>query len=292
MKKYNDYMRQVIEGQYCLYSDIFKESNKITFIVIPGNPSIAELYIPFGNLLHEKFKYPVIISSLISDDLKSYSLKKCIELKKNFFEYLIKTNPETKYIIIGHSIGCYIFLQALKEIKDINNIIGIYCIFPALQNLYNCFPFIYKVLTFNYLIINLFSILITLFKILPLCLIILIFKLLSDVPSDYIECLIYNIDYSITKQILILAKEEGKYIKEYNNDFINFLNTISDKLRMIYGKYDRYGNEEIANKMKMILPKSKIKIVNILHAFVLGYSKDIFDVINNMINSDINKDNQ
>ena len=289
MKKNNDYTKQLIEGQYCLYSDIFNTSSPITFIIIPGNPSIAELYIPLGNLLAEKFNYPVIISSLISDDLKTYSLEKCIQLKKKFFEYLFKENPNRKYIILGHSIGCYILLQALKEIKNSNNIIGIYCLFPALQNLYNCFPFIYKIITYNYFIINIFTILIVILKLLPLCLIIFIFKLISDVPSEYIECIINNVDYSSLKQILILAKDEGKYIKEYDNNFIDFLIKISNKLKMIYGKYDRYGNEDIAKKMKKMLPDANFKIVNILHAFVLGYTKNILEIISDMIDKDLNK---
>jgi hypothetical protein len=56
---------------------------------------------------------------------------------------------------------------------------------------------------------------------------------------------------------------------------------------MIYGKYDRYGNEEIAKKFKEIVPGSNVIIVNILHAFVLGYSQNIFDKIKSMINNDI-----
>ena len=287
MKKNNDYTKQLIEGQFCLFSDIFDTTSKITFIIIPGNPSIAELYIPFGNLLKKKFNYPFIISSLISNDLKEYSLKKCIELKKNFFEYLSKINPKGKYIIIGHSIGCYILINALKNLKNINNFIGIYCIFPALQNLYNCFPFIYKVITFNYFIINILSFLNKILKILPLYLIILIFKFFSDIPSNYIKNILDNVDYSSIKQILFLAKDEGKYIKGYNNDLLEFMNKISNKLRMIYGKNDRYGNEEIAKKFKKIVPGVNIKIVNILHAFVLGYSQNIFEEIKGMINNDL-----
>ena len=252
MKKNEDnaYVKQLIEGQYCLFNDINNKSSPITFIIIPGNPSIAELYIQFGNLLTKQFKYPVIISSLLSDNAKTYSLEKCIEYKKKFFEYLFKNNPNTKYIVLGHSIGNYIIFQALKKIKDIKNIIAIYSLFPALQNLYTCFPLDYKILTFNYLIINIFSFFIKFIKFLPLCFIILFFKLVSDVPSDKVECLINNIDFSSTKQILFLAKDEGKYIKEYSKDLLEFLNKISLKLRMIYGKNDRYGNEKIAKKFK------------------------------------------
>ena len=292
MKKNEDnaYVKQLIEGQYCLFNDINNKSSPITFIIIPGNPSIAELYIQFGNLLTKQFKYPVIISSLLSDNTKTYSLEKCIEYKKKFFEYLFKNNPNTKYIVLGHSIGNYIIFQALKKIKDINNIIAIYSLFPALQNLYTCFPLDYKILTFNYLIINIFSFFIKFIKFLPLCFIILFFKLVSDVPSDKVECLINNIDFSRTKQILFLAKDEGKYIKDYSKDLIEFLNKISLKLRMIYGKNDRYGNEKIAKKFKELVPNAKIKIVNILHAFVLGYTHDLFNEIVDMIRDDLNKE--
>ena len=292
MKKNEDntYIKQLIEGQYCLFNDINNKSSPIAFIIIPGNPSIAELYIQFGNLLTKQFKYPVIISSLLSDNTETYSLEKCIEYKKKFFEYLFKNNPNTKYIILGHSIGNYIIFQALKKIKDIKNIIAIYSLFPALQNLYTCFPLDYKILTFNYLIINIFSFFIKFIKFLPLCYIILFFKLVSDVPSDKVECLINNIDFSSIKQILFLAKDEGKYIKDYSKDLIEFLNKISLKLRMIYGKNDRYGNEKIAKKFKELVPNAKIKIVNILHAFVLGYTHDLFNEIVDMIRDDLNKE--
>ena len=290
MEKYKDntYTKKLIEGQYCLYSDTYNTSSPITFIIIPGNPSIAELYIQFGNLLAKQFKYPVIISSLLSNDTKTYSLEKVIEYKKKFFEYLFKNNPNTKYIVLGHSIGNYIIFQALRKIKDINNIIAIYSLFPALQNLYSCFPFDYKLLTFNYLIINIFAIFIKILKYLPLCIIILFFKFVSDVPSDKVECLINNIGFSSIRQILFLAKDEGKYIKEYSQDLIDFLNKISHKLRMIYGKNDRYGNEKIAKKFKELVPNATIKIVDILHAFVLGYTHDIFNEIVDMIDEDIN----
>ena len=139
------------------------------------------------------------------------------------------------------------------------------------------------------MIIYLFSFFIKFIKFLPLCFIILFFKLVSDVPSDKVECLINNIDFSSIKQILFLAKDEGKYIKDYSKDLIEFLNKISLKLRMIYGKNDRYVNEKIAKKFKELVPNAKIKIVNILHAFVLGYTHDLFNEIINMIREDLDK---
>ena len=142
-------------------------------------------------------------------------------------------------------------------------------------------------MSYNILIINLIAFFSNLFQILPLCLIILFFKAITDVPSTHVECLARNATHSITKQMLLLTKDEGNYIKEYSNDFIEFMKENSHRLRMIYGKFDRYGNEEVANKFHELVPNVYLKIVNILHAFVLGYSQDMFDNISDLIQKDI-----
>ena len=282
------FTKKIIEGQQCLLSNNnIISSSPLTFIIIPGNPSIAELYKEFAELFIKKYKYPVIISSLASNTSKNYSLEKAIKLKHNFFEYLFNINPKGKYIVLCHSIGNYIFLKSLQKIKDTKQVISIYCLFPALQNLYKCFPLQYKIMSYNILIINFIAIFSNLFQILPLCLIILFFKIITDVPSTHVECLARNATHSITKQMLLLTRDEGNYIKEYSNDFIEFMKENSHRLRMIYGKFDRYGNEEVANKFHELVPNAYLKIVNILHAFVLGYSQDMFDTISDLIQKDI-----
>ena len=281
------FSKKIIEGQICLFSDINNDSSKLIFIIIPGNPSIPELYTQFSSLFIKKFNFPVIISSLASDTSKDYSLEKAINLKQNFFEYLFNTNQNTKYIVLAHSIGNYILIKALQRIKNSEQIIGIYCLFPALRNMYQSFTLQYKIISYNNIIINIISILSKLFQILPLCIIILFFKLISDVPSNHVECLARNATPSITKQMLLLTKDEGCYVKEYSKDFIEFLNKNSDKFRMIYGKFDVYGNEETANNFHKLVPNATLKIVNILHAFVLGYSQNVFDEIYELIKKDI-----
>ena len=61
---------------------------------------------------------------------------------------------------------------------------------------------------------------------------------------------------------------------------------------MIYGKFDCYGNEETANKFHPLVPNAILKIVNILHRFVLGYSQDVFDEIYDLIKKDIDNLNE
>ena len=299
MSKNNNFTKKIIEGQICLFSHQLSENNNsspLTFIIIPGNPSIPELYIEFSTLFIKKFKYPVIISSLASNTSKNFSLEKAISLKKNFFEYLFNSNPNTKYIVIAHSIGNYILIKSLQKINNINvninKIIGIYCLFPAMKNLYQSFTLQYKIISHNIVIINIIAFLANLFQILPLCLIILFFKMISDVPSQYVERLARNATQNITKQMLLLTKDEGKYVKEYEEDFINFMKHNSNRFRMIYGKFDVYGNEETAKKFKELVPDATLKIVNILHAFVLGYAEDVFNEIEDLIIKDINSLNK
>ena len=292
MPKNIEFTKKIIEGQICLFSNIKNTSNSLTFIIIPGNPSIVELYVQFAELFIQKFNCPVIISSLASNTSKNYSLEKGLKLKQNFFEYLFNTNPNGKYIVLAHSIGNYILIKSLQKINDSKQIIAIYCLFPALKNLYQSFTLQYRIISYNKLIINLISFLSNLFQILPLCLIILIFKIISDIPGEYIGCLTRNATPSITKQMLLLTQDEGNYVKDYSNDFIEFMNENSYRLRMIYGKFDCYGNEETANKFHQLVPNAILKIVNILHAFVLGYSQDVFDEIYDLIKKDIDNLNK
>ena len=286
------FSKKIIEGQICLFSDNNNDTNPLTFILIPGNPSIPELYVQFVTLFIKNYNYPVIISSLASNTSKNFSLEKAIKLKQNFFEYLFNSNPSGKYIVLGHSIGNYILLKSLQKLKDSNQIIGIYCLFPALKNMYESFTLQYKIISYNIIIINIIAFLFYLFQFLPSCLVILIFKLISDIPEPYILCLARNATQSITKQMLLLTQDEGKYIKGYSNDFIEFMNNNSYRLRMIYGKNDRYGNEETAQKFHELVPNATLTIVNILHAFVLGHSQDAFNEINGLIIKDIDNFNK
>ena len=281
------FTKKLIEGQICYFSNINNTTSPLTFIILPGNPSIPEFYYQFATLFIKNYNYPVIISSLASNTSKNYSIHKAIKLKQNFFEYLFNSNPSGKYIVLSHSIGAYILLNSLQKLKDSNQIIGIYCLFPAMTNLYQSFTLQYKIISYNIIIINIIAFLLSLFKFLPTCLIILIFKLISNVPEPYIECLARNATLSLTKQMLLLTQDEGTYVKEYSNDFIEFLNKNSYRLRMIYGKFDRYGNEETAKKFHELVPNATLKIVNILHAFVLGYSQNLFNEINDLILKDI-----
>ena len=282
-----NFTKKIIENQICFFSDIKNNLSQLTFIIIPGNPSIEEFYFTFAIKFFQKFNCPVIISSLASDTLKNYSLQKVIEQKAHFFEYVFNMNPSGKYIVIGHSIGNYILLKAIQNLNDTKQIIGIYTLFPALQNLYKGFPLKFKILTNNIIIINICAILSNLFQILPLCLLILIFKLITRMSRRTVECLARNINHSFVKQMLLLAKDEANYIKDYTDDFIKFMNENSHKLRMIYGKNDKYGNEEIANKFKELVPNVEIKIINIKHTFAPKYSKEVFNEIYDWIKNDI-----
>ena len=48
------FTKKIIEGQHCLLSNTNITSSPLTFIIIPGNPSIVELYKEFATLFIKK----------------------------------------------------------------------------------------------------------------------------------------------------------------------------------------------------------------------------------------------
>ncbi|EKE41829.1 hypothetical protein ENUP19_0361G0005 [Entamoeba nuttalli] len=275
----------IICNQHCLFSSE-KIDSPLAFIVVPGNPSIIEFYKEFSCALIELFNYPTIIVSLCKNGEHSLGVHQAIHLKIQFFNEIFQKYPNTKFIILGHSIGNYITLQALRQI-DQSRIVGYYGLFPALINLKQSFCTLYKIITYSPFIIACLAFSTHLLQLLPLSLITFFFSLVTDVPKQYIPILKHHLDPQMTGQMLSLCKDEGIQIKEYPDDFIQFLNSFHSKLHLIYGKNDVYGNENVARDMMQRCPEAQITITDILHAFVLGYVQNVIEVISPMLKETI-----
>ncbi|ELP84872.1 hypothetical protein EIN_284480 [Entamoeba invadens IP1] len=273
--------KKVVSGQPCLVKGNIMNS-PIAYVIVPGNPSILELYEDFANQMIKRYPSPVIISSLQKTAGYTITLSETVELKKRFFEDLFATYPNTKFIIFAHSIGNYISLNALKQLPSSlckEKIIGFYSLFPALKNMYPTFTTLYRVLTWSYLFIYLLACLTHLMKVVPLSVVMFVFNIFSDVPHQYIKAIKDGLTPEITGQMLSLCKEEGVHIKEYQQDFIDFIQSMKDQMHFVYGKHDVYGDETVANEMMTICQDASFVVTNTLHAFVLGYVEDIVDIV-------------
>uniref|UniRef100_A0A8C5MNZ1 Lipid droplet-associated hydrolase n=1 Tax=Leptobrachium leishanense TaxID=445787 RepID=A0A8C5MNZ1_9ANUR len=124
---------------------------KVLFLIIPGNPGIVGYYRTFMASIYSGFnqKYPVWAVShaghcsppkgmdMASDSANEtiedvFGLNGQIEHKLCF----VKKNvpADTKLVLIGHSIGCYIILEMMKRAVDVKILQSI-LLFPTIERM-------------------------------------------------------------------------------------------------------------------------------------------------------------
>ncbi|KAG1169127.1 hypothetical protein G6F71_008639 [Rhizopus microsporus] len=123
-------------------------TNKTVLFFIPGNPGLVEYYAPFLDNIYQNLQSPLLEIIGVSHkghsvnyhadtarDKTLYSFEDQIQHKIDCLDTLIKENgPETKFILIAHSIGSYIAAEMLKK-RPNHGISRIIALFPALQNI-------------------------------------------------------------------------------------------------------------------------------------------------------------
>ncbi|KAL7714827.1 Lipid droplet-associated hydrolase [Entamoeba marina] len=259
------FVKHIINDTPCIFAGELRNS-PLAFIIVPGNPSINELYTEFASLLIHSFNAPVVITSLASSSSNKLSLGEAIHMKQTFFQTMFEQHPNTKYIVLCHSIGNYITLKALQQLSNHTQILSFYCLFPAIKNLSESLSVEYKILSrFNF-IIYFVTFFLHLLAFIPLVLLKWFFRVFADVPSNYAAVLAATLTPSLLSQMLMLCRDEGYYIKDYEEQFIQHLNEFGDNLKMIYGRFDKYGNEDAARTIQELCPKAKIQVIDTLHA--------------------------
>ena len=279
------YTRRNVLNQPCLFSSEPIQS-PIIFLIIPGNPSIIEYYKEFSDQLISLFNYPSIIASMHQDNETRLTVQQAIDLKVQMLQHFTTIYPNSKFIIFCHSIGNYVTLNALNSI-DQSKIIGFYGLFPALAYLREAFCTMYKIVTSSPLMITVCSYMVNIFKIIPRSLSVKVLNIVADVPERYCDIIVNHLDYPLLSQMLFLCKDEGKTIRGYSDEFVQYLNSLGNKLHLIYGQNDVYGNKDVAEDMKFRCPNAHIEIIDCVHAFVLGSVQTVIDVIEPLLKQDL-----
>ncbi|KAF3934940.1 hypothetical protein ABW19_dt0207846 [Dactylella cylindrospora] len=125
---------------------------------IPGNPGLISYYSTFLSALSGYLSDTEIPSCLFTvfgaslggfdvskkpkdsgvNTYKFYSLQDQITRQVEILEHLISHRPQTKIILMGHSVGSYILLETLRNLKEKGlggNIIGGIGLFPTLTHI-------------------------------------------------------------------------------------------------------------------------------------------------------------
>ncbi|XP_016080267.1 PREDICTED: lipid droplet-associated hydrolase isoform X1 [Miniopterus natalensis] len=140
------------------WTDLFNDQSanrpELLIFIITGNPGFCAFYVPFAKALYTSInrRFPIWLIShaghvlapkgkkilAASDDPKAqeikdiYGLHGQVEHKIAFLRTHVP--KETKLVVIGHSIGCYISLQILKHAPELP-IIRSFLLFPTIERM-------------------------------------------------------------------------------------------------------------------------------------------------------------
>ncbi|XP_063080004.1 lipid droplet-associated hydrolase [Engraulis encrasicolus] len=131
--------------------DLRRTSAKLLFLVIPGNPGVVGFYKTFMQTLYQSFgrRYPVwavshaghcnppdamdmVEDSYVTESRGVFGLQGQIDHKLSFLQQHVPR--DTRLVLIGHSIGCYIILDMMRKdpgLKVLKSVL----LFPTIERM-------------------------------------------------------------------------------------------------------------------------------------------------------------
>lgn len=121
------------------------EGHSTMVVVFPGNPGVVKLYTHFVESLQLKLpgSTPVIAVGHLGHSAgrlwpgQRFTLEDQIQHKVRFMHWLKTRLPDTRFVLVGHSIGCYIALQTMKRCGDEIPFGPCVSVFPTLYQIGN-----------------------------------------------------------------------------------------------------------------------------------------------------------
>ncbi|XP_034001555.1 lipid droplet-associated hydrolase [Trematomus bernacchii] len=129
----------------------FNSGHKVLFLIIPGNPGVVGFYKTFMRTLHRKLGYhhpvwavshaghcvPPDSMDMVEDassaaEYDVFGLDGQIEHKLAFLRRHVPR--DTRLVLLGHSIGCYIILDMMKRNPELNILKSI-MLFPTIERM-------------------------------------------------------------------------------------------------------------------------------------------------------------
>lgn len=266
-----------------------KKKENLFLVQIPGNPGLIGFYEKFFCNLYEVFHQEINIIGASNRGLlncswfeslkngiffcEKFSLKDQVKHHMEFLQFLIKKHPKSKFIIMGHSLGSYFFIEMLKYLPKEKILKGI-LICPAIEHLSKSqkgIKLIYRISrqykSFSYIL----AFLVSLFWLVPRE----IKKgMMSSKSKDYIilDNMIKLHDFNVALNYLNLGSESLIHVNEVN---ANIIKINQNKLWFLYTMYDEWVIFSNYVKMKNKFKKTHIYLDNgkISHAFMLNGSE-------------------
>lgn len=291
-----------------LFNDQTANRPKLLIFIITGNPGFCAFYVPFVKALYSSInrRFPVWVIShaghalapkdkkilAASDDTNAqeikdvYGLRGQVEHKLAFLRTHVP--KDMKLVLIGHSVGCYISLQILKQAPELPIIRSI-LLFPTIERMAETpngrimFPFLYRLryifYAFGYLLlkpcpetVKSWLIRMALQRMNFQC----EFSLLNVLEPF---CLV-NSAYLGGQELMEMVKRDDEVIEEHLS-----------KLIFYYGTGDPWCPEEYYQDIKNRFPEGDIRLCEkkFPHAFILHSSQEMAGMVADWLKDDLSK---
>ncbi|KAI7899391.1 uncharacterized protein BX663DRAFT_489278 [Cokeromyces recurvatus] len=232
---------------------------KTILFFIPGNPGLVEYYTSFLQGIYKTLNHPSF--EIIGEDQ--------IDHKINCLDVLIKENePNTHFILMGHSIGSYIAAAVLKK-RPNHRISRVIALFPTLREIAITPNGINITRIVNTIPASLFGFAGTLISSLPPSIRQLIVKMLTGQEGDGLQVTAHQLLYSsVLKNAVTMARFEMETVKALDHDFYT---KHLDKFIMYYSANDKWAPKDHYDYMMEHFPDGNIHLCpeNVPHAFCL-----------------------
>nr|XP_056712737.1 lipid droplet-associated hydrolase [Euleptes europaea] len=278
---------------------------RLLFLVIPGNPGFAGYYRTFIQALYVGLnrQYPVWVVShaghckvphdleIVEEaDVKElddiFGLRGQVEHKLNFLRKKVPQNM--KLVLIGHSIGCYVALEMMKQAPELE-VLRCMMLFPTIERMAQSpqgklmTPLLCQLRYVLYMPIYLVTLLPEIVK---SSLVRLVLRALKFHDESTIVASVDLINMNCVANVMYLASQEMRKVVERDSTTIR---QHLKKLTFYYGATDQWCPVQYYEEMKMEFPDGDIRLCEkgIRHAFVLEASEEVAAMITEWLQDDL-----
>ncbi|XP_075413175.1 lipid droplet-associated hydrolase [Tenrec ecaudatus] len=291
-----------------LFSDQGASRPKVLILIIPGNPSFISFYLLFAKALFSLInrRFPVWIIShaghsyipkdkkilAASDDSNAqkikdiYGLRGQVEHKLAFLRTHVP--KETKLVLIGHSVGCYINLQMLRRVPELPVIRSV-MLFPTVERLAETPRGKFATPILCWLRYVLDVICYTILKPVPEFIKSFLLKITLKVKNIPKECFSLSpLEPFCLANALYLGAQEMKQILKRDDETIQ---KHLSKLTFYYGTIDKWCPMEFYEDMKKNFPEGDIRLCEkkMGHDFIMGWSQEMAELVADWLKVDLSK---
>mmetsp|Transcript_3665 Transcript_3665/g.5090 ORF Transcript_3665/g.5090 Transcript_3665/m.5090 type:complete len:313 (-) Transcript_3665:26-964(-) len=259
-----------------LYPQNKTKHSHIVIVVVPGNPGVVDFYIEFIHHLYEKLSKRISIVAVghaghgarSLNGSKVFTLEDQIKHKGEFLKSYFE--PNTKFILMGHSVGSYICLKTYIRYHTTVDIIQIMNLFPTFRHLWEGMAPFVKVAIQP----GVRQALCSMIHYTPWWLVKHGLAMKGDLKPLHHHIINKTLDYFVILNVLTMAHIESVDIREIDAEVQDVIQNHMEKLVFLYGPNDKYAPAKYHTELIESFPGVKAHLADedIEHAFVMNHA--------------------